>query len=867
MSVFYIIDRKIYKVTGTKAYISSGIFVLSLLEVLRYEFSNVLLQKFQDSILFFLPTIILAFFNHFLSWNLDKRIIKFFYGLSTFYIILALTNDFHKLIWRGLEKSQVYNGSYKLIHGLAFNILSVLAILVFIGIIWKVLKTSSLSKITRLEISSVIFVSTFVFFLSLYLGESYSEMLFVVALSIFVIELLLVKLSWKKLAYEALLLNFANSDNPIIVLDSDNSIIDLNASSSKLLGIELSDLKKVKGKVNSFVEEILSKKEEIITINERHYYVTVQKSDDYKTVILNDITSEIATKQVAQQFTSLFNSLFENVPDGVVIIKKDGVIVDCNDQFMRIFGYTKEELIGRTTDELIVPKNLADEPKRLRELAIEQKMVRVETTRKTKDGKEIDVRITVAKIEKVTPRLFGPEFGTESELLYAFYTDITLEKEAINITKSLVQRDTLTGLYTRNYFLRKLASLTEFSAVDDYHVLIFIDISNFSNFNLLKGHNAGDEFLKKVAQRLRKTLREGDTVARPYADEFWVLIEKAGKSYQSSKAVAETVLSKILQELSKPYVIDGINSDDNEPYEAKFYVGIHVFSILDSSEEVIRKANVALSKSKNSQDRVVFYNILIDNELQEKAIKERALKTAFYNGELKIFLQPISNYSGRIIGAEALLRWVKKDGTVLPPYEFIEILEENGMIIPAGEEVLRQVCEFINVTEGKIAFVDVNVSPVQLMDSTLGKRFTEIAKAHNINSSKIVLEFTENILIDMNDDVKKNIESLLSSGFELCLDDFGAGYSSLSYLTMLPIRKIKIDRSFVFNIPENRRSIKLLEAIHNIARSFNLEAIPEGVENEKQLEILSMIGYRLFQGFLFGKPLPVDEFIKRFTNS
>ncbi|MFN6991425.1 MAG: EAL domain-containing protein, partial [Fervidobacterium sp.] len=693
---------------------------------------------------------------------------------------------------------------------------------------------------------------------------------FALSLTTFIIELLLVKMNWKKASFGAAMFSFKNSSDPIILLDNDQNIIDLNSASADLLKVNPLNVDKIKGKRNSLIEEIISKDGQIIKFDQRYFYVTFQKSQDYATLILKDITNEFTTRQLVEQFSALFNSLFENVPDGVIILTKDGVIINCNTQFVKMFGYSKEEVLGQNIDTLIVPSNLSDEPMRLRELVSEQKMLRVETTRKRKDGKEIEVRITVAKIEQIIPGIIN----NETELLYAFYTDITAEKEAINVAKNAVQRDALTGLYTRSYFLRKSASLTEFSSIEDFHALIFIDIANFSEFNLLKGHKVGDEFLKKVSQRLKMVLREGDTIARPYADEFWILIEKAGKSYETAKTNVKTILSKLINELSKAYVFDNTNSDGSETYEANFYVGVHLFSVLDTPEEALRKANVALSKSKVSQDRLVFYTISIDNELQEKAVKEKALKMALYNGELKIFLQPICNYSGNILGAEALLRWVKKDGTVLPPYEFIELLEENGMIIPVGEDVLRQVCEFLTIINknsgnniNNITFVDLNVSPIQLRDPELGKRFSEIIKAYDISPSKIVLEFTENILIDMNKDVKKNIEYLLDSGFELCIDDFGAGYSSLSYLTILPIRKIKIDRSFVFNIPSDRRSIKLLEAIYNIARSFNLEAIPEGVESEKQLEILSMIGFKLFQGFFFGKPVPVDEFIKRFTKN
>lgn len=186
------------------------------------------------------------------------------------------------------------------------------------------------------------------------------------------------------------------------------------------------------------------------------------------------------------------------------------------------------------------------------------------------------------------------------------------------------------------------------------------------------------------------------------------------------------------------------------------------------------------------------------------------------------------------------------------------------MIVSVGEEILRQVCEVLS-ENNELKFIDINVSPVQLRDEKMAERFFNIVSSYEIDPSKIVIEITENILIDMNDIVKNNIDKLLKYGFELCIDDFGTGYSSLAYLTLLPLKKIKIDKSFVFRLPDDRKSIKLLEAIYNIAKAFQLEAIPEGVENEKQLEILSMIGYKLFQGFFFGKPVPTYEFLKRLT--
>lgn len=835
-------------------YLSSLATLLSIFEFLKHEAYLMVYEKIQDCILLFFPVFLLSFFNEFLSLNLSKKLIGFFYTVSTIYLILALTNKFHNLFWAGTRVSDLYKGNLRPTIGVAILFYYAIFVIILIIMYWGIAKARTISISTKVKIATVFLIGVTLAAISFYSDYNYTLMVFSISLTVLTTELLLVRQFWKISIHDALLSNFQTSENAIVVLDEDNHIINLNNSAAKVLNVDQNQLI---GKRHQGVEEIISRAGEVTELNGRYFYVNLQVVNGTKLLILKDVTSELISRKHLEEFTILFDSLFENVPDGVVILKKDGTIINCNTQFSKMFGYSKNEILGKKIDDLIVPENLKDEPPKLRELVSSQNTLRVETVRKTKDNKEIDVRITVAKISNL---VLGSDNSGEY-LIYAFYTDISSEREAMNIARNTLQRDILTGLYTRNYFLRKLSSISEFSSINDYHGLIFIDISNFSQINILKGHQFGDGVLKAISQRLRSALREGDTISRPYADEFWILLEKAGKSYQAARDVVQNVVNKILSEISKPYHIDG------ETIEVRFSVGVHIFSVLDTSEEALRKANLALNRAKNSRDKITFYSILIDNELQERAVKERALREAFYNGELKVFLQPICNYSGRISGAEALMRWIKKDGTILPPYEFIQIIEENGMIIPVGEEILRQVCEVLEKAQNKLSFIDVNISPIQLRDQKMADRFIEIAKAYGVKPSKIVLEITENILIDMSEVVKANIDKLLSYGFELCIDDFGIGYSSLSYLTLLPLRKIKVDRSFVFKLPEDKKSIKLLEAIYNITKAFQLEAIPEGVENEKQLEILSMIGYKLFQGYLFGKPVPIDEFIKRLTQN
>ncbi len=511
-----------------------------------------------------------------------------------------------------------------------------------------------------------------------------------------------------------------------------------------------------------------------------------------------------------------------------------------------MFGYQKADVIGKLIDDLVAPENLRTESRELRELALSQNTLKANMIAKGRDGKLIDVRLNMSTV-----------MNNNEKLLYAIYTDVSTEKEIMKAAKNSIEKDLLTGLYSRFYFMRKLTNVTEFSSSDEHNAVIFIDIRDFRTINSSKGHTFGDKVLREVSKRLKSSLREVDTVARADADEFWILIEKVGNNYSDAKERVENILSKMLQELSKPYDID------DERIEMDFYVAIYIFSIIDKVEEILRKGNLSLENAKVSENGIVYYNIMMDNELRERVSKEKDFKEAFYNGNVRIFLQPICNYGGKIIGAEALLRWIGVDGKIIPPAEFIHPIEENGMIVLVGEEVLRQVCEALKRTKDRLPFVDVNISPVQLRIQNMADRFSEIILSNGIDPRRIVLEITENILIDLNQTVKNNIDKLMRLGCQICIDDFGTGYSSLSYLTLFPLSKIKIDRSFVSKLPDDKYSLKLLEAVYDIARSFEIDAIPEGVENAKQLQVLSMIGYKFFQGYYFAMPMPVDEFMQR----
>jgi len=844
LNVTYIIDRKINRISKVAVYLGSIIFILNLLEFFKFEVEKIaLLEKFQDVLLLYVPVMLFSFIIDFTMRKKNRNLMVILYTVSTSHLILALTNKFHNMFWIAEIETSMY-GSQKLRpHGGLLSWAYVFFSVVLLVLALRNLYASKfLDDQTKFRTNLVFAFGISGSILSFLINFNYSALLFVLTLTVFFMNFTAINFTWRRLLLKTRTAAYESSDDGYIVIDKNYRVVDINKSASQLLNLES---EAVIGRKSDTITRLLNEDGQVVELKDKYLSIIASPSpdEDYKFITIKDVTKDVLKEKEAMKTYTLFNTLFENIPDGAVILDYEGVIRACNQHFLNMFGYTQSEVLNKNIDDLIVPHQMEMEGKKLRNLAIEKKSLRVETTRRRKDGNLIDVRITVSTVE--TP---------EESLLYVIYTDVSAEKEAISVARSILQRDPLTALYTRQYFIRKLASTLEFSSVDDYNAIIAIDIKDFSTLNSIKGHNFGDQILKEIANRLRNVLREGDTIARPYADEFWILLEKIGKNYQGAKETAANVVAKIDNEICKAYYIM------KEIIDIRISTGIHVFSSVDNVEDVLRKVNLALSRAKNSRDGTVFYSALIDNELQELAAKERALKEALYNGELRIFLQPICNSYSDILGAEALLRWVKMDGTIVPPLDFIKVIEENGMIVSVGEEVLRQVCEFISESGANLDFVDINVSPIQLRYPKMAERFIEIIRANEVIPEKIVLEITENILIEMNQTVRDNIEKLLNFGCQLCIDDFGTGYSSLSYLTILPLKKIKVDKSFISKIPEDRHSVKLLEAIFSIAKSFNLDAIPEGVENEKQLHILSMIGYKYFQGYYFSKPISIDAF-------
>ncbi len=418
--------------------------------------------------------------------------------------------------------------------------------------------------------------------------------------------------------------------------------------------------------------------------------------------------------------------------------------------------------------------------------------------------------------------------------------------------------DQLTGLVNRHYMQSHITTAFNRARRRKQKVgLLFIDLDNFKTINDSLGHDIGDEVLKQTADRIRSVLRESDTPARSGGDEFTILLEGLEQAHH-----AEIVARKLVYLFNKPILIDS-----REIYTT-VSIGISIFpDDSQSVDQIMQYADMAMYHAKeDGRNTYRFFSAEMCQFSEERMLIAGHLRHALDNNELSLVFQPKINITnGRIIGAEALLRWNNPFLGNVPPNKFIPLAEEMGFIEKIGSWVLEASCreakKWQELTTGKL-HVAVNVSPQQFRAGTLLEAIDQALALSGLPPEWLELEITESLLLQ---DTHKPIEILTAlhqKNICLALDDFGTGYSSLSYLKQFPLQVLKIDRSFIRDLVEDKNDRILVEAIIAMAQSLNLELVAEGVETKQQLELLQQYGVSIAQGFLFSPPVRADEFRK-----
>ena len=438
--------------------------------------------------------------------------------------------------------------------------------------------------------------------------------------------------------------------------------------------------------------------------------------------------------------------------------------------------------------------------------------------------------------------------------------EISARKQAEADIERLAFFDSLTGLPNRRLLIDRLTHAVAASGRHgSYGALLFIDLDNFKILNDTRGHHMGDELLKQVASRLTDCVRTIDTVARLGGDEFVVMLEELGATELEAGAQAESVGKKVLASLNRHFELGG------QQHHSSPSIGVTLFFDRQQSvDELLQRADLAMYQSKAAgRNTLRFFDPVMQAAASARAALEIDLRHGLDHQEFLLHYQPVVDQDSKITGVEALLRWRHPTRGMVSPGEFIPVAEQAGLILPLGQWVLAAACSQLvawstSVTTRKLS-IAVNVSARQFRNPEFTRQLLDLLRLSGANPYRLKLELTESMLLSDFDDVVAKMSELRSIGVNFALDDFGTGYSSLSYLKRLPLDLLKIDQSFVRDVLTDPNDAAIARTILSLANSLELGVVAEGVETAGQRDFLLQCGCKAFQGYLFGRPVPVAD--------
>ncbi|MDD0991034.1 EAL domain-containing protein [Pseudomonas sp. TNT2022 ID681] len=552
-------------------------------------------------------------------------------------------------------------------------------------------------------------------------------------------------------------------------------------------------------------------------------------------------------RRTATSALHLFQRAVEQSANAFLLVNRDGVVEYVNPSFTAITQYSTEEVHGHRLSELSALENLSellfDSPS---SLAMGNSW-QGEFKSRRKNLEPYWGQLSISKV-----------YGDNRELTHyiGIYEDITQSKLAQQRIERLAYTDNLTSLGNRPAFIRSLDERFERDS-DSPICLLLVDIDNFKRINDSLGHHTGDKLLISLARRLRNSLSPGGSLARFASNEFAVLLEDT-----TLESGQQTALL-LLRTLDKPMFVD------NQLINVTGSVGLACAPLHGRDPQTLMKnAGLALHKAKaNGKHQVQVFTEALNAEASYKLFVENNLRRALTQNELDVFYQPkLCLRSGRLLGLEALLRWNHPEKGMIRPDQFISVAEETGLIIPIGKWIARQACRMSMQLSaeglGNLQ-VAINLSPKQFSDPDLVASIANILKEEALPPHLLELELTEGLLLEATEDTHRQLDQLKQLGLTLAMDDFGTGYSSLSYLKKFPIDIIKIDRSFIHEIPDNQDDMEITSAVVAMAHNLKLKVVAEGIETAEQLAFLRRHRCDVGQGYLFDRPIPGAELVEK----
>ncbi len=458
-----------------------------------------------------------------------------------------------------------------------------------------------------------------------------------------------------------------------------------------------------------------------------------------------------------------------------------------------------------------------------------------------------------------------PQREPDGSLLWHGYTyDVTRRRLAEEEIKHLAFYDPLTGLPNRRLLMDRLRQVLAASGRSRASgALLFIDLDNFKTLNDTPGHDCGDILLQQVAERLRQSVRGGDTVARLGGDEFVVMLQGLGERQDEVATHAEQVGEKILAVLNMPYLIGG------QEYHGTPSIGVALFGEHEQRvEELLKRADLAMYQAKEAgRNTLRFFDPAMQALVAAHSALEGEMRLALRLGQFVLHYQPQYDGCGTLIGVEALVRWAHPERGLIPPGEFIPLAESGGLILPLGQWVLETACAELarwpGADETRPPSVAVNVSARQFRHPDFVDNVLGALQRGGLSAQQLKLELTESLLLENVEETIARMVQLKSHGVGFALDDFGTGYSSLSYLKRLPLDQLKIDRSFVRDVLSDPNDAAIARTVIALGQTLGLYVLAEGVETEAQRAFLVEHGCHAFQGYLFGRPQPLEALTVR----
>ncbi|MBR0565062.1 EAL domain-containing protein [Azoarcus sp. L1K30] len=539
-------------------------------------------------------------------------------------------------------------------------------------------------------------------------------------------------------------------------------------------------------------------------------------------------------------------ALLDSLPDPAWLTDRSQRMIAVNEAYVRASGQEKTQILGRTVDE-IWPERTASS------LRQQDSEVRSSRTQQTRTGSQEIAGGDIRHFEYISTPVLD-ELG-EIAGVAGVARDITQMYEDQARIRHLAEHDILTDLPNRALLETRMSAALVDALGDQVQIaLLFLDLDHFKFVNDTLGHTIGDQLLLQVAQRMRDNLDERDTISRQGGDEFAVLLQ----GFNSLSRVA-TIAQRLIDLINQPFVVDGRELLIGASIGISTYPrdGADIGTLLKNADTAMYQAKAAGGNGYR------FFTPEMNVRISERVDLENSLRRAILAQEFRLHYQPqVDGNTGRLIGLEALIRWQHPDRGEIPPARFIPIAEESNLIDTIGEWVLHEACRQSRAWRDQgypPVVVAVNVSAVQLRQRNLAAQVSTALAANGLDAAWLELEITESAFIGDTERIVETLHELHALGVKLSVDDFGTGYSSLGYLKRLPFSRIKIDQSFVRDLPGNEDDAAIIKAIIGIAHNMQKEVIAEGVEETVQRDYLIAHGCYLMQGFHFGRPMAAAE--------